>query len=277
LWDSGDLSRAKRLLDKNIIPVVHGPELAFFLGISPKLVGHMVVNPSKYYRSFQIKKKSGSRREIAAPRVFLKTVQRYILDCILAPVEVHAAATGFKRNTSIRDGANRHVGHRFVWNIDLKDFFPTIEKQTVRELFGEIGFQDQSDYFLAGLCCLNGRLPQGAPTSPAISNLILYEMDDLLFKLGQRNLLTYTRYADDLSFSGNNPIPKSFQTAVSRAIKAGGFKINSIETTSRNRSLFPHFGHVSFLRLVCSAIPVFISPVQRIDCPVARLGRAGRS
>lgn len=226
LWNVSDLRCARKLLRKRIVPLVRGPELAHFLGISPKLVGHMAVEPEKYYRAFSIKKKNGKFREISAPRVFLKTVQRYILDCILSPIEVHASATGFRRNMSIQVGAGRHVGHRFVWNIDLKDFFPSIRKAAVRRLFTEIGFPDKSAYFLAGLCCLHDRLPQGAPTSPVISNLVFYELDERIFKEAKKVSITYTRYADDLSFSSGKPIPESFRSAISAVIKSSGFTIH---------------------------------------------------
>jgi retron-type reverse transcriptase len=225
-WNEADLRTAKRLLKQNLIPVVHGSELANFLGISPKLVGHMAVASDEYYRSFKIKKKNGKFRELSAPRVFLKTVQRYILDCILSPLELHKAAVGFRRGVSVGDGAARHVAHKFMWNIDIKDFFPSIKKSTVRELFENAGFPDQSAYFLAGLCCLHERLPQGAPTSPAIANLVFYDLDESLFTEAKKLSLTYTRYADDLSFSGDKPIPQSFRGTVERKISAFGFEIN---------------------------------------------------
>jgi retron-type reverse transcriptase len=225
-WDETDLGRARSLLSRNLIPVVRGPEIAAYLGISPKLLGHMVVEPQKYYRAFRIKKKNGKYREITAPRVFLKTIQRYILDCILAPLDVHPAAIGFRRRLSPRDGAERHVGRKFLWNIDLKDFFPSITKRGVLELFERVGFPAKGAYFLAGLCCLNDRLPQGAPTSPAISNLIFHELDEAISKEAEGQSVTYTRYADDLSFSSDKPIPGPFRRAVSRAIGGFGFTIN---------------------------------------------------
>lgn len=97
-------------LDRGLIPVFRGPEIAFYLGISPRLVSHMVTHPHKYYASFQILKRNGKPRMITAPRVFLKTVQRYILDCVLSQLPLHEAATGFRRGFNCALGAGRHVG-----------------------------------------------------------------------------------------------------------------------------------------------------------------------
>jgi len=226
-WDESELEKAKTLIRQNIIPVIHGPEIASFLGISPKLVGHMAVKPNEYYRSFKIKKKNGKFREITAPRVFLKTVQRYLLDCILTPLKLHPSAVGFRRELSVRNGAERHVGRKFAWNIDLKDFFPSITKKSVLILFEKIGFPKKSAFFLSGLCCLQERLPQGAPTSPAISNLIFYGADESIFREAKKHSIIYTRYADDLSFSSDQPIQPSFQKAVLEIVKLSGFRINS--------------------------------------------------
>jgi len=166
-----------QLLDKNLIPVLRGPEIAIYLGVSPKLLSHMVKRPVRYYNSFEIRKKNGQQRLITAPRVFLKTVQRYILDCILSQVAPHDAACGFRRGFNCAYGAYRHVGRPYLWNIDLANFFPTITKAQVTQVFRNIGYPDSAAFFLSGLCCLEHRLPQGAPTSPALANLVTIPMD----------------------------------------------------------------------------------------------------
>ena len=195
----------------------------------------MVIRTSRYYRGFKIKKPSGGNREIWAPRVFLKTVQRYVLDCMLAPIVPHEAATGFRRDIGIRDGAQRHVGRPFLWNIDLKDFFPSINQSQVTGLFSQLGFPHQASYFLSGLCCLRGKLPQGAPTSPAIANLILFPTDTEIGTLARRNRIIYTRYADDLTFSGTHPISDEFRREVGVLIESAGFRINK----SKSRLMGP--------------------------------------
>ena len=229
-WDKSDLHSAQILIRKNLVPVVRGPEIATYLGVTKKLLGHMAIKPEIYYRSFHLKKKNGDLRTIRAPRVFLKTVQRYILDCILRPLDAHFAAVGFRRGLSAGDGARRHVGNKFVWNIDLKNFFPSIQKASVLKVFQERGFPLKAAYFLAGLCCYDGRLPQGAPTSPSISNLVLSSLDNRIFENAKELSIVYTRYADDLSFSCSKAIPESFQKLVYAEVRAAGFEINAAKT-----------------------------------------------
>jgi retron-type reverse transcriptase len=110
-----------------------------------------------------------------------------------------------------------------LWNIDLKDFFPSIPKKRVTAAFEGMGYPFVAAYFLAGLCCLRGSLPQGAPTSPALSNIIFNKVDIALSELVDGKNIIYTRYADDLSFSGMKPIPVSFQRQVIRLLKTNGY------------------------------------------------------
>src|ERR1044071_6507260 len=93
--DAHQLSLCGSLLDKGMVPLTKGSELADYLGISPKLVTHMAKEPRRYYAKFFVLKKNGKPRQITAPRVFLKVVQRYILDCILSPIAPHPSAAGF--------------------------------------------------------------------------------------------------------------------------------------------------------------------------------------
>jgi RNA-directed DNA polymerase len=222
--------RVPTFLDRNIVPVFHGPELALYLGISPRLVSHMVTHAKKYYTSFQIKKKNGDPRIITAPRVFLKTIQRYILDCILSPLPLHPAATGFRRGFNCSMGAGQHVGCRFLWNIDIANFFPSITQKQITSVFESIGYPSSAAYFLSGLCCLEKRLPQGAPTSPALANLAVTSLDKALSTMSEKAGINYTRYADDLSFSSNNPLSQAFRKKVIAAIHKVGFKLQRRKT-----------------------------------------------
>jgi RNA-directed DNA polymerase len=190
----------------------------------------MVLRTPSFYSTFKVKKRSGEYREIDAPRVFLKTVQRYILDCILNSIPPHDSAVGFRRSFSTATGAARHIGHRFVWSIDLTDFFPSIKKEAVTRVFEMIGFPHEGAYFLAGLCCLNGKLPQGAPTSPAIANLVFLEADVQISNLSENQDVTYTRYADDLTFSCEKPLDPMFRTKITELISHYGFAINHRKT-----------------------------------------------
>jgi RNA-directed DNA polymerase len=222
-----DLEVARLLLEKKLIPVVRGPELGHFLGVSPKIVALMAARTQRFYNSFKVAKKSGGTRTISAPRVFLKQTQRYILDCILSELPLPSPVVGFRKSISIVDGARPHLKNRFLWNIDIKNFFPSISKSLVVEEFKRIGYPDRAAAFLANICTLNGELPQGAPTSPTLANLVFLPIDMEISALCDESGIAYTRYADDLSFSSSIVIPEGFQRSVRQLISASSFKLNA--------------------------------------------------
>ncbi|MCG8418885.1 MAG: reverse transcriptase family protein [Proteobacteria bacterium] len=174
-----------------------------------------------HYVRFTIAKRTGGKRLISAPMPRLKAAQRWILARILDPLEPHDAAHGFRTGRSIVSNAHPHVGKDVVVNADLENFFPTVTYRRVKGLFVHIGYSQAVATILALLCtepevaepelddethyvALGQRfLPQGAPTSPAISNLLCRRMDRRLYKSSRSLGFTYTRYADDLTFSGS--------------------------------------------------------------------------
>ena len=153
------------------------------------------------YSEFTIPKRRGGERRIEAPSDALKALQRRILQRLLNPLKFHPAATGFVPGRSIVDHARPHVGQGAVINIDLADFFPSIQVGRVREAFRVLGWNRAAADILANLCTHNGHLPQGAPTSPALSNLVCRRMDARFDALARKCGGHYTRYADDLTFS----------------------------------------------------------------------------
>jgi RNA-directed DNA polymerase len=179
-------------------------------------------NPSyskERYITFTIKKKSGADRIIHAPVYGLKSILRslnFILQCMYEP---HEASTGFVLGKSIVDNARKHVGRRYVLNMDLKDFFYSFDLKKVKlgfisEPFNLKGLKEPLAFFLACLCThpvvINGEiktvLPQGSPTSPTLTNLLCKKLDRRLTGLANRFGVTYTRYADDLTFSSSHNI-----------------------------------------------------------------------
>ncbi len=163
----------------------------------------MSISPQSFYRIFEIPKKSGGLRKICTPHKSLKSVQRWILENILYRIKISNAATGFVVNKSIVNHLKPHAGSgRNVWLTDFKDFFPSIKKKRVIGLFRSLGYNNEVSLMLGSLCCLDGCLPQGAPTSPTISNIIAREFDESLLKFFGRKNLIYTRYADDICVSG---------------------------------------------------------------------------
>ncbi len=173
------------------------------------------------YSTFFVKKKSGGQRTIHAPTKGLRSVLRslnYVLQCMHVP---HQAATGFVRDRSIVDNAQKHVGHHYVLNLDLKDFFHSYDRNKVKLAFMYSPFnlrgcteKEKLAFFLACLCThpfeIEGAtktlLPQGSPTSPTITNILCERLDRRLTGLANRFGATYTRYADDITFSSPHNI-----------------------------------------------------------------------
>lgn len=172
-------------------------ELARRLGVTASDL--RAVKPE--YQTFAIPKHSGGTRIIHAPQRDLKTMQRRILHRVLALLVAHPAAIGFERGKSIVTNANPHTGKAVIVKMDLKDFFPSISRKRVHAFFKRIGWNRQAADWLMEMCTHNGSLPQGAPTSPRLANLVNYVMDKRLDGAARKFGAAYTRYADDLTFS----------------------------------------------------------------------------
>lgn len=153
------------------------------------------------YTRFTIPKRHGGERTLEAPNDKLKALQRRILRRLLNPLPMHDAATGFVQGRSIVDNARPHVGRGVVINLDLADFFSTISTERVATLFRGLGWDADTATILSRICTSEGRLPQGAPTSPMISNLVCRRLDERLSELIKRFKGQYTRYADDITLS----------------------------------------------------------------------------
>ncbi|MHC4949226.1 MAG: reverse transcriptase family protein, partial [Planctomycetota bacterium] len=154
------------------------------------------------YRAFDIPKRDGrGRRRILAPAPELKAVQRRILRRVLALLVAHPAATGFERGQSIVTNARRHAGRAVVVRLDIVDFFPSTTARRVHDFFRRVGWSREAARRLTDLCTRDGGLPQGAPTSPRLANLVNYRLDTRLARLADVCGAVYTRYADDLCFS----------------------------------------------------------------------------
>lgn len=178
-------------------------QLAELLGISTTKLTYYAFKSGKQYKTFSISKKSGGIRTIKAPVGGLKAIQRR-LAIELASVYPHRHyVQGFVRDGSIVGNARLHLQKQQVLNIDLNDFFPTITASRIIGLLRKrpFEFNDEVASAIAGLTCYNGSLPQGAPTSPILSNMICLRMDGQLNRYAKRANATYSRYADDITFS----------------------------------------------------------------------------
>lgn len=176
---------------------------ANLLGIEVMRLKEILQDVSSHYREFWIRKRRGGYRMISAPDKELKAIQDTIYHRILLSVNVHPAATGFRRQHSIVDNVRPHLGKRCVLKTDIHDFFISIRSPRVKKTFEKIGYPKNISKVLGELCCMRRHLPQGASTSPVLSNIIAYEMDRKLAVMAEEFGLTYSRYADDLTFSGD--------------------------------------------------------------------------
>jgi len=153
------------------------------------------------YQQFEIPKRRKGIRKILAPLQHLKTIQRQILRRVLGGLQPHACATGFCRGHSIVTNALPHVGKATIIRMDLKDFFPSTTALRVNYFFRFIGWNAEASDLLTRLCTRDNALPQGAPTSPKLSNLLNHRLDARLFGLASAVGASYTRYADDITYS----------------------------------------------------------------------------
>lgn len=215
------------------------------------------------YRYRIIPRRGGLPRILEAPKARLKEIQRWILHKILAQVPPHDAAQGFTRGRSVASHARRHSGRAVVLRLDLKDFFASISAGRVFGIFRTLGYDRSVAHVLTGLCTNTipravwqavpgatdtalieprfwlGRalatphLPQGAPTSPALANLAAFRLDRRLTGLAISATLTYSRYADDLTFSGSMQLRRRgghLQTLIAAIARDEGFAINERKT-----------------------------------------------
>jgi retron-type reverse transcriptase len=243
------------------LPVLSTPaDVASALGVTvPRLrwlAYHTEASALSHYVHFMVPKKSGGERALCAPHTQLAAAQRWVLDNVLAKLPAHEAAHGFVAGRGILTNATPHVGSAVVVNCDLRDFFPTVTVHRVIGLFKQAGYSPAVATVLALLVTecprrkvtFNGKtwyvaagpraLPQGACTSPAISNLVSRRMDARLSGIARKLGWTYTRYADDLSFSSKEPSDKvGYLLARVRHIAGDeGFAVNEAKTRVLKRS-----------------------------------------
>ena len=217
-------------LSERHVPVIFElSHLSSLLGITEKTLASIINSPSSFYRKFVIPKRNGGHREINSPYPVLLSAQRWIYENILKVVAPHDCACGFREGKSIADNAQPHLNRLCLLKMDIKDFFPSVEMRRVLSVFTGLGYSDGVSYDLTSICCLEKCLPQGGVTSPSLSNIIAGRMDRKLSGLAGKFHLSYTRYADDLTFSGNH-IPLYFPDAVSDILKEEHFEANPSKT-----------------------------------------------
>ena len=198
---------------------------ANFLIIEKNTLVNILRNTLHHYTHFKLSKRSGGYRTISAPDSALLNIQRIIYKRILLSVNVHPASMGFRQNISVTHNAKAHLGNKQILKVDIVDFFGLIKKHRIIKAFEKIGYPANISQVLAELCTLENKLPQGAATSPALSNIIAYDMDVKLASVAQKSNLKYTRYADDLTFSGEEIAFEFVLSEINRIIREEKFVI----------------------------------------------------
>lgn len=177
--------------------------------VAPGLLLYYAHHKKERYRTFQVPKRTrGQFRDIKAPEHGLLRIQRLLLLCLTATFTTcDEAAHGFVPGRSVLTNAQPHAGRRFVLNLDLKDFFPSTRVGRVLKVLQMAPFNlpKEAAHLVANLCCDQGSLPQGAPTSPLLTNVVCMRLDRKLRALAKLHRCRYTRYADDITFSSQRP------------------------------------------------------------------------
>ncbi len=208
----------------------HSKDLGDFLSevASPSLLDYIITRKDSYYRNFRVKKKNGTYRYINEPLNQLFTIQKEFSQFFLINRANNYHSHGFELKKNIITNANKHVNKKIVLNIDLEDFFSNISISRIGKLLLEkFNISEVEAIKIADLLTYKNSLPQGSPSSPVLSNLICEQLDYELHKYCKQFNITYTRYADDMSFSFNfNKLPIIQVKTIIFIIEQNNFKIN---------------------------------------------------
>ncbi len=213
------------------MPFIHDTyQLAHVLGMTRRDLFRLSRSLDRRYRTLKLKKANGKWRTLHEPDAVLKQAQIFILHDILRYAPVSRYATAYIAGKSLRDNALPHVGHRYLLKLDITDFFDSVTyQQILSAAFNSKLYPQQIGAMLTAFCCRNERLPQGAPTSPTLSNLVMRRFDDALGGWCAERGITYTRYCDDLTFSADVPLYAVYQKACGMLAEMG-FEVNRRKT-----------------------------------------------
>ncbi|MGV3610450.1 MAG: reverse transcriptase family protein [Fluviicola sp.] len=219
-------------LKSNSCPIIYDDlHLSKLVGYRIGYIRRACYYQKSFYRHYKIPKKAGGLRQLSEPLPSLKEIQRWVLDNILDNVSVSKFAKAYKKNSSVFKHGFLHKNQDIVLSLDIENFFCNINEEMVFSMFSKLGYTNHLSGVLCKICTLENELAQGAPTSPAISNIILKEFDE---KLGEKVIALggrYSRYADDLTFSGTNELPiEIIQDEVTKLLSQFGFTINRNKT-----------------------------------------------
>jgi len=206
-------------------------ELSYKIHLSKSFLYLLWKFNNEFYKEIQLPKKGNGFRSIFCPSKEMKAVQAWILRNILDKVQISDSATGFRKGKNVLDNVNLHKNNRFFLCLDIENFFPSIPYAYVYTIFKSIGYNSHVSHILTSLCTCKDILPQGAVTSPALSNIICIRLDKRIRNYVGKFNITYTRYADDLIFSSMSPrILFRIKKLVIEILINEGFELNKSKT-----------------------------------------------
>ena len=242
-----------KYFDMGLPPVTSRQAIAAMFGYNEGFVRSLLDRPRRHYRKFEIPK-GRETREIFAPRVGLKTIQKWLGTHFQNRWPTHEAVYGFVPGRSHLAAAACHLGSEWVASIDIENFFSSTNDRKVRSAVERLGYHDDfSKDALVKLTCRNMRLTQGAPSSPVISNIVLHDLDNKLAEFAASAGFVYTRYADDLVISGRKGNPDTAVDKMWKLTVADGWKVaerkTSIDRAPNRRKVHGLLVHGDRIRL----------------------------
>ncbi len=222
-------------------------KMSIDLNIPSTYLLKMARTASHCYKTYTIPKRSGGERTINHPSKELKAIQRWLLINVIEKWPVHEAAVAYRQGIGIKHNAAHHVKSRYLLRMDLSDFFPSLTSTDIRNYMASHGVMfsewiDSDKDFFVRIVCRDAKLTIGAPTSPALSNALCFDLDAQLMSVAQREKVIYTRYADDFFFSANEKnilweFPDKISDVISKLKVPSGLKINTEKTRHSSKKV----------------------------------------
>lgn len=200
--------------------------------ITKSQITYYAFHAKNRYSTFDISKKDGGIRTITSPVKQLKQIQSCINLILQLQFKSHHASHGFLHNRNIVSNARKHIYKKFVINVDIENFFPSVEFRRIKAVLELAPFsltksREPISFLIANLCAEGGVLPQGAPTSPILTNIVCQRLDRKLFALSKELKCAYSRYADDITFSSNKDLDSNIILQIGNVVEKEGFKLKS--------------------------------------------------
>lgn len=238
-----DILKYAKKLYENQVPIIYNVDhFSKMIGIVPGEIYKIANSKSKiYYREYTISKRNGGEREIKAPLPTLDIIQKWIFNKILLNLKPSLFCKSYQRELSLKDNAKFHRRQNIILKMDISNFFNEVSLEHIYKIFIDLGYTFKVSKIMANMVTysIDGKsrkgLPQGASTSPMLSNIVLKDFDEKIGKECINKKIRYTRYADDLTFSGDFD-PRLMEKSISSELLKYGFEVNSEKTKILKRN-----------------------------------------